>query len=105
MAEGDTKATLQLIQKDLSLPETDINQVVSPDMEQLHEYLSRAISELLDRDFNRLLVALYRIDVSEHKVAEAISQENAGEIAPKLATLIIERELQKVITRKKYSGN
>lgn len=104
MAEGDTKATLQLIQKDLSLPETEINLVSSPDMTQLHNYLSQAITELLNYDFNRLLVALYRIDVSEQKVAKVINQEKAGEIAPKLATLIIERELQKVITRKKYSG-
>ena len=105
MSEGETKAALQLIQKDLNLPENDINLVVSPDMEQLHAYLSQAISELLDKDFNRLLIALYRIDVSEKKVAEALHLEAPGAIAPKLATLIIERELQKVISRKKYSGN
>ena len=105
MAEGDTKATLQLIQKDLNLPEADINVLMAPGMDQLHAYLSRAVSELLDKDFNRLLIALYRIDVSEQKVAEAINNEAAGEIAPRIATLIIERELQKVITRKKYSGS
>ena len=105
MAEGEAKATLQLIQKDLSLPDSDINQSIAPKMDELHEYLTRAISELLNSDFNRLLNALYRIDVSEKKVAEVISSESPGDIAPRLATLIIERELQKVITRKKYSGS
>lgn len=104
MAEGETKAALQLIQKDLDLPETEINQLQSPQMDELHQYLTLAIRELLDTGFNRLLNALYRIDVSEKKVSEVIHMEAPDEIAPKLATLVIERELQKVHTRRKYSN-
>jgi hypothetical protein len=103
MAEGETRAALQLIQKDLDLPKTEINQLQSPQMEELHQYLTLAIRELLDTGFNKLLNALYRIDVSEKKVSEVIHLEAPDEIAPKLATLVIERELQKVYTRQKYS--
>ena len=104
MNEGKTKVALQLIQKDLDLPETDINRLPSPEIDELHRYLSLAIRELLDTGFNKLLNALYRIDVSEKKVTEAIHLEAPDEIASKLATLVIERELQKVYTRQKYSN-
>jgi hypothetical protein len=104
MSENDNKAALQLIQKDLALPAAEINKQHAPGLEDLHHYLSLAISELLDKDFNRLLNALYRIDINEKKVAETIHMEDPGQIAPGLATLIIERELEKVQTRKKYSG-
>jgi len=103
MDEGETKAALQLIQKDLNLPETEINHLQSPEMDELHRYLTLAIRELLDTGFNKLLNALYRIDVSEKKVTEAIHLEAPDKISSKLATLVIERELQKVYSRRKYS--
>ena len=102
--EEQNKAALQLIQKDLDLPATDINLVPSPGLDQLHAYLTMAISELLDKDFNKLLNALYRIDIDEIKVARIINLEDTDNIAPSLAELVIKRELQKVETRKKYSG-
>ena len=103
MDEGETKVALQLIQKDLDLPETEINRLPSPEMGELHRYLSLAIRELIDTGFNKLMNALYRIDVSETKVTEAMHLEAPDEISSKLATLVIERELQKVYTRQKYS--
>ena len=104
MAEGENRAALQLILKDLDLPETEINHLQSPQMDELHHYLTLAIQELLNTGFNKLLNALYRIDVSEKKVSEVIHMEAPDEIASKLATLVIERELQKVYTRQKYSN-
>ena len=105
MTDSDNKAALQLIQRDLDLPESEINLSHSPGMKELHSYLTSAIKELLDKDFNKLLNALYRIDVSEQKVSEAINMEAPENIASSLANLVIDRELQKVITRRKYSGS
>ena len=105
MAGSDNKAALHLIQKNLDLPEAEINMIKAPGLDELHNYLTSAIRELLDTDFNRLLNALYRIDVSEQKVSEAINLEAPDKIAATLATMIIDRELQKVVTRKKYSDS
>lgn len=59
------------------------------------------INHLIETDFSKLLAILYRVDVSEKKLKQAFTQEhrNAGEI---IARLLIERELQKIETRKKY---
>lgn len=71
--------------------------------EHLKNWLMENIEWLLDNDFERLLSVLYRIDVSEVKVRRLIEQnegENAAEI---IADLILERQLQKIESRKKYS--
>ena len=103
MAKESFSEALQLIQKDLDLPHNEINKLNSPGMEELKSYLENAISELLDKDFNKLLNALYRIDVSEQKVTEILHEVPQKEMAAKLAIIVIERQLQKVETRRKYS--
>lgn len=62
--------------------------------------LTRAIQYLIDKDFEKLMHLLYRVDVNEQKVKQAFSLEK--EVARELALLVIEREKQKVITRAKY---
>jgi len=94
---------LQLIQKDLDLIPHEINTLNSPGIEELKRYLESAISELLDKDFNKLLNALYRMDVSEQKVTEILHESPQEQMAQELAAIIIERQLQKVETRRKYS--
>ena len=68
----------------------------------LHQLLSKVVKDLLEQNFEGLLQALYRIDVSEQKVQQAFASE--GDVADAIAELIIEREIQKVETRKKYSN-
>lgn len=88
----------QLTIKDLGIiPSTKI--VVS-DFDKLKEWLAYEIQILLDHDFQKLLNMLYRIDVKEQKAKEALADLNPSF---KLAELIIEREMQKVASRKKYS--
>ena len=64
--------------------------------------LTRIINYLLEKDFQRLLNGLYRIDVSEQKVNEVLNASAPDSIAKEVAQLILERELQKVETRLKY---
>ena len=73
--------------------------LVLSNLDKLQEWLTREISILLDRDFQHLLNVLYRIDVSEEKVKQAFAGKDP---AYAIAGLIIERELKKVETRKKY---
>jgi len=97
--------TLALIQKDLDLPDSQIIESPEFDFDGLKNYLESAISKLLDEDFNRLLNAMYRIDIREDQLADALNTTDQSQVATKIADLIIQRELQKVRSRKKYSGS
>lgn len=94
--------SFQLIKKDFGLEEDLIFEGQENAFDRLEFFLTSQINHLLDSDFNRLLNALYRIDISERKVQEVLNQSPQGTIANKLANAIIEREKQKVITRLKY---
>ena len=68
--------------------------------EDFQQMLTEVIRHLLDSDFERLLNGLYRIDVDEEKVKRAMA---SGEgVAAQIASLIIKREMQKVLSREKY---
>ena len=100
---NDIQQTCQLIRKDFHLTDDEFVQI--QDRAALKAALSRVIHYLLDHDMSRLLQALYRIDVAEssvkHILAYAVSDAMAGE----LADLVIDRQLQKVITRNKYRSS
>ena len=96
------KSSYQLVLKDLGL-EDDISFEGSENaFGRLEEWLTVRINHLLDHDFNGLLNALYRIDVSEKALKELMLEPDQSEIARELAKAIIERQKQKVITRLKY---
>jgi len=82
----------------------DVGLSLSPSViltvDDLLKELTRAIEHLIDKDFEKLMQILYRIDVSETKVKQAFGLEQ--DVATQVAKLIIEREQQKVITRAKY---
>lgn len=93
----------QLICKDLGLEE-ELEMMEESSFESLTTYLERQINYLLDHDFNRLMNAMYRIDIPDHQVNEMLHSSKQGELALNIAKAIIEREKQKVITRVKYGG-
>ncbi len=67
------------------------------------EKLATWISELIDQDFEQLVLLLYRLDVNEKKMKALLATANtdAGLL---IADLIIERQLQKIKTRKQFSN-
>ncbi len=70
----------------------------------LQEKLSAFINDLILNNFERLIAILYKADVDEIKL-KRILKENAGKDAAEIiASLIIERELQKIETRKKFGS-
>jgi hypothetical protein len=89
-----TEASIS-ISKSFSLPE----QIYA--MEDLHKNLSFAICGLLINDYQKLLNLLYRIDVEEEKFQEAFTEGSSEMISDKIATIVIERELEKADSRKK----
>jgi hypothetical protein len=70
--------------------------------EQLHSLLSAHINQLIENDFQKLVNLLYRIDVNEARLREFLSQNADKEAGPEIADLIIERQLQKIKSRKEF---
>lgn len=78
-------------------------EVTLPDtacIEEFREKLAMHINHLINHDFEKLVYYLYRIDVNENKM-RALLEQKEGEGAAQLITdLIIERQLQKIKSRK-----
>lgn len=92
--------TLQLIQSTLpTQSEFDEDEEFSYD--RLLQWLTHQVAFLIDHDFQRLIEALYRIDLPESTVAKTLSGDLAN-ISNDLAKAILERQLQKAETRLKY---
>lgn len=71
-------------------------------IEEIKIELSKIISQLLNTDLNQLLNIFYRIDLNEKEVDKILTQEKPEDISPKLADLVLNREIEKVKTRLKY---
>ncbi|MBF9252357.1 hypothetical protein I2I11_03540 [Pontibacter sp. 172403-2] len=81
----------------------EVENLPASDLEALCFKLSRVVLHLLHTDLNRLLHLLYRIDVEEQQVKQAMVADDAEIIAERLARLIVKRELQKAQLRLRYS--
>ena len=71
--------------------------------ESLQEKLTSYIDHLIQNDFQKLVLILYKVDVDERKLKTLLKNnetENASEI---IAKLIMERELQKIKSRREFN--
>jgi len=66
--------------------------------------LSKAIAQLLQTQPERLFQILYRLDVNENSVKAAFQQKTGEELCLTLAQKMIERQIQRIQIRQKYSG-
>jgi hypothetical protein len=73
-------------------------------MDTLRAVLSNYINGLIDKNFQQLVHLLYRLDVSENKVRETLNN-STGDAGLIIADLVIERQLQKIKTRKEWKQN
>lgn len=71
----------------------------------LLEKLEEAFGWLLERDEQRLLQLLYRIDLGEEALRQAMRNHQEQPLAHLLAALVLKREAQKVIIRHFYKTN
>ena len=74
-------------------------------LEELKQKLALHINHLINHDFEKLVSLLYRIDVNENKIRQLLKQEEGENAAGLMADLIIERQLQKIESRRKSSTN
>ncbi len=68
------------------------------------KWLSNEINYLIVHDFDVLLLLLYRIDVHEEKVRKMLSEHNNEKASDIIADLILERQQQKMATRKLFAS-
>jgi hypothetical protein len=73
-------------------------------LDELKKYLTEKITLMMEANFDLLVNSLYRIDIDEEKVKVLFSDKIRGNIPAGLASLIIERQLQKLYYRNKYKN-
>ncbi len=78
------------------------NEIKCNNYDELLNWLTEQVVYLMLNDMEKLLGILYRIDVNEKKVKQAFAQTQPQKIAPLIAELILQRELQKAESRLKY---
>lgn len=101
-AENQPGQILTLLQKHLLVQEGEPLYPHQPDnVKELKAYLTSQIAWMLDHAFERLLQAMYRIDVAEQKFKAALTGPDP--VAAALADLVLEREIKKIEIRRKFS--
>lgn len=71
-------------------------------MEELKLALADHINGLIQKDFTQLITILYRVDVSEPKLKRLLQEQPAEDAGQLIAALIIERQIQKIETRRAF---
>jgi len=72
-------------------------------IEALKKVLAKRLAEMIDHEFDNFVNALYRIDIDEAKVKKVLAKQPFSHALEEVAELIINRQIQKIITRKQYS--
>jgi hypothetical protein len=82
--------------------ELDMAEGLSAD--ELETVLAGKLNALIQADFSALVRLLYRIDINESRLRKLLAEnerEDAGKI---IARLIVERQVQKIRSRRQYKA-
>jgi hypothetical protein len=101
---SQTQALAELIESDLKV-ELNFSLEEQKGADWLLGELQRVIGYLLDHDFQRLLNALYRIDVSEQKIKKILATADPDQLSIAIAHEVLIREKQKLFYRQKYRSD
>ena len=98
------KDTANLINEHFDAEILPVSSNALPDnlMNILKSALKKHIEYLLVSNFEKLLNAIYRIDIDEKKFNEALKLDSIESISSEVTELVIEREIQKAESRRKY---
>ena len=67
------------------------------------QLLAEKINELINNDFQKLVLILYRMDVSEIKLKQLLNENAGANAAVIIADLMIERQAEKIRSRQQFS--
>ena len=72
--------------------------------ESLEALLARKLEAFISEDFHQFIFLLYRIDVPEQAVRNILDDDgDNGNVYTRIAALIIQRQVQKIITRESFA--
>lgn len=74
-------------------------------LDDVRRYLTAQVQRLLDRHPERLMHVLYRVDVDEEAVMRVMDESPPGQLPGDLAELLLQRQLQKLETRRRYRAD
>jgi hypothetical protein len=72
--------------------------------EELFDQIEPHIKKLIDFNHSKFMGVLYRIDLNDSQIKNAIEQNSSESFSEIITDLIIKRELQKVVIRNHYKG-
>ena len=70
----------------------------------MEKILAEYIDELIQRDFDKLVSLLYRIDVSEARLRKVLAENMGIHASELISQMILERQLQKIESREKFKS-
>ena|SRR5437868_3454487 len=82
--------------------DTELSQAKSEEV--LLQRLSEFINELIQNNFHRLMLILYKVDISENKLKKSLQTNVGQDAASIIAKLIVEREIEKMNSRNSFSS-
>ena len=89
----------ELISRDLELGNTEDDKLTE---ERLLQLITDRVDWLIEHNLELLLSSLYRLDVSEQKINQALLPTNDLVPAQAIAKLILDRQKQRIRTRLTY---
>lgn len=100
MSQSLPEETYHLVAKDFLLPE--VKEEFSE--ESAIRILTKAVSQLMDRNLEKLLQICYRIDLPENRLKQILHESDPDQVASDLAKALWDRQKLKVEIRRRYSG-
>lgn len=99
------EATARQVEKDFGMSGMEIGYSGSGFRvyDELFTRILPFIEKLLTQNANGFYALMYRIDISEVQIRNALSKDRTRPAAEVLADLILKRELLKVVMRRKFS--
>ena len=88
---------LQEIYKELEIA------LLEKDHSFTRQILAERINEFINNDFQRLVSILYRMDVSETKLKQLLTNNPGADAGMIIADLMIERQGEKIRSREQFS--
>jgi len=99
MIEKFDTASTQLIARNFELEGTKANPLTE---QELFELLADRIAYMIEYQIDMLLSLLYRLDIDEDKINQALTPKNPEPANIALARLVIQRQKQRIETKKQY---
>jgi hypothetical protein len=95
-SENNEMTALILRDFELTAPTTELSE------QELLDYLADAIGYMIEHKMDFLLSLLYRLDVAERKINEALMPGNPEDANIALAKLVLERQKLRIATKQAY---